>query len=63
MGSKLTESLKCWQIALFILPTLAGYKILDFFLTVILFGVRGEEGGSQGQLEFGLIVKDFTYII
>lgn len=61
MGSKLTESLKCWQIALFIVPTLAGYKILGFFLTVILFRVR--EGGSQGQSEFGLIIKDFTYII
>lgn len=51
MGSKLSESLKCWQMALFILTTWG---------IMILSGVRGEGGGTQGQLEFGLIVEDFT---
>lgn len=56
MGSKLSESVK-W------LPTLAGYKMLDILLIIVISGVRGEGGGSQGQLEFGLIDLPNLFII
>lgn len=56
MGSKLSESVKR-------LPTLAGYKMLDVLLIIVISGVRGEGGGSQGQLEFGLIDLPPLFII